>query len=86
MADPYGALMRDLARPVTLKKAEEMTPYEAILRHFIYRQRISAEDHLETRTALERAVDMAPGDANIRAALAAAAGHLGAVLKPEDEG
>lgn len=72
VADPYGALMRDLARQVTVKKAQEMTPYEAILRHFIYRQRISAADHLETRTALERAVDMAPGDANIRAALAAA--------------
>lgn len=71
VADPYGALMRDLSRAVVLKTPEQMTPYETILRHFIYRQRIGAEDHLETRAALERGVEQAPGNADVWASLAA---------------
>lgn len=71
VADPYGALMRDLSAAVALMKPEQMTPYQTILRHFIYRQRIGPEDHLLTRNALERGVRIAPGDADIRAALAA---------------
>jgi TolB-like protein len=71
VADPYGALMRDLSSKVGLLAPEEMTPYETILRHFLYRQRIDAEDHLVTRKALERGVQIAPGNADIRAGLAA---------------
>jgi TolB-like protein/Tfp pilus assembly protein PilF len=71
VADPYGALMRDLSRPVALKSPEQMTPYETVLRHFIYRQRIGAEDHLVARAALERSVELAPGNANVWASLAA---------------
>lgn len=71
VADPYGALMRDLARPVALKSPAQMTPYETVLRHFIYRQRVGAEDHLETRNALEGSVEQAPGNADVWAALAA---------------
>ena len=71
VADPYGALMRDLSRAVALKTPGQMTPYETILRHFIYRQRIGAEDHLETRAALERGVELAPGNADVWASLAA---------------
>ena len=70
VADPYGALMRDLASKVTLLAPEEMSPYETVLRHFIYRQRIDAEDHQITRDALERAVRIAPGNADVWAALA----------------
>ena len=70
VADPYGALMRDLASKVALLPPEEMTPYETVLRHFIYRQRIDAEDHLLTRDALERGVRIAPGNADVWAALA----------------
>jgi len=71
VADPYGALMRDLSTAVALKKPQQMTPYETILRHFIYRQRIGPEDHLQTREALEHGVEIAPGNADIWAALGA---------------
>lgn len=71
VADPYGALMRDLSAEVALKSPLELSPYETILRHFVYRQRISEEDHLITRTALEHGVELAPGDADVRAGLAA---------------
>ncbi len=71
VADPYGALMRDLSAGLALKSPLEMTPYEAVLRFFIYRQRIGPEDHLITRTALEHGAELAPGDANVLSALAA---------------
>jgi TolB-like protein len=71
VADSYGALMRDLSAGVAQKSPGTMTPYEAVLRHVIYRQRLGPEDHLETRAALEHAVALAPDDANVRAALAA---------------
>ena len=71
VADPYGALMRDLSRGVAQVPYDEMTPYQAVLRYFIYRQRVSEEDHLVTRKALERAVEIAPGNADLWGALAA---------------
>ena len=70
VADSYGALMRDLAAPVVLMSPEEMTPYQAVLRHTVYRQRIGSDDHLLTRNALELAAERAPGNADVRAALA----------------
>jgi len=71
VADSYGALMRDLCAPVAVKAPEDMTPYEAVLRHLVYRQRLGAEDHRITLTAMERAVSIAPNDANVWSALAA---------------
>jgi tetratricopeptide (TPR) repeat protein len=38
-----------------------MTPYEAVLRYFLYQQRISVDDHFITRAALEKAVETDPG-------------------------
>ncbi|NNL04306.1 MAG: TIR domain-containing protein [Xanthomonadales bacterium] len=70
VADPYGALMRDLSRGVEQKAIEDMSPYDVILRYFIFRQRVSAQDHLETRNALEHSVKIAPGNAHLWAALA----------------
>ena len=70
VADPYGALMRDLASKVTLLTPEEMSPYETVLRHFIYRQRIGAEDHLITRDALEHGIRIEPGNPDVWAGLA----------------
>jgi len=70
VADPYGALMRHLCTGVALMSPEQMTPYQTILRFFIYRQRIDAEDHLVTRNALEYGARNAPGNANIHAGLA----------------
>jgi TolB-like protein len=70
VADPYGALMRDLAAAVVLKDPDAMTPYEAVLRHFIFKQRLGAADHLVTRVAVERGAQLDPGNANVWAALA----------------
>jgi len=64
VADSYGALMRDLSEPVALKSPEEMSPYEAVLRNLVYRQRLGAEDHRLTLTALQRAVDIEPNNAD----------------------
>ena len=71
VADPYGGLMRDLSAAIVDKAPQTLTPYEAVVRHSIYRQRLDAEDHLETRMALENAVEIAPGNADIWSALAA---------------
>jgi len=71
VADSYGALMRDLCAPVAVMSPDEMTPYQAVLRLLVYRQRLGAEDHRVTLTAMERAVGIAPNDANVWSALAA---------------
>jgi len=71
VADPYGALMRDLSQGVELKAIEDMSPYDVVLRYFNYRQRVSEQDHLETRNALEHGVKIDPGNAHLWAALAA---------------
>jgi adenylate cyclase len=63
--------MRDLSAGVDQKAPEAMTPYEAVLRHLVYRQRLGPEEHEVTRQALEHAVAEAPADANVQAALAA---------------
>jgi serine/threonine protein kinase/cytochrome c-type biogenesis protein CcmH/NrfG len=60
VADPFGVLARSMAAPTATKLPEELSPYEAILRFFLYQQRVSAEDHLPTRIALERAVELEP--------------------------
>lgn len=70
VADPYGALMRDLSAPVVMLKPEDMTPYEALLRHFIYRQRVTREDHAVAIRAVELATERAPGNADLWASLA----------------
>jgi TolB-like protein len=64
VADPAGIVVRTLAAPADRKTPDNMTPYEAVLRYFLFQQRISAEDHLITRAALERAVELDPGYAD----------------------
>jgi tetratricopeptide (TPR) repeat protein len=64
VADPAGIVVRTLAAPADRKGPEELTPYEAVLRYFLFQQRISEQDHLITRTALERAVELDPGYAD----------------------
>lgn len=71
VADPYGALMRDLSHGVERKAIDDMSSYDVILRYFIFRQRVSEQDHLETRNALEHGVEIDPGNAHLWAALAA---------------
>jgi len=64
VADPAGVVVRTLAAPADRKAPGDLTPYESVLRYFLFQQRISAEDHLITRAALERAVELDPGYAD----------------------
>jgi adenylate cyclase len=68
VADPYGALVRDLSAPVLQRDPKSLTVYESLIRQFVYRQRVSPEDHLIARTAAELAVKKAPGNATAWAA------------------
>jgi tetratricopeptide (TPR) repeat protein len=47
-----------------------MTTYEALIRHFVYRQRVTEDDHAIASRAVELAVERAPGNADLWAALA----------------
>jgi adenylate cyclase len=69
VADPYGALVRALSAPVLQRDPLSLTVYESLIRQFVYRQRVSPEDHLIARTAAEQAVKKAPGNATAWAAL-----------------
>jgi len=68
-ADPHGVLARSMAMPTAAKPPEELTPYEAVLRFFLYQQRGSAADHLPTRTALEHAAELEPDNPDVLACL-----------------
>ncbi len=70
VADPHGALTRSMALVTDGKPPESLTSHEAVLRHYLYRQRISSDDHLVTRTALEHAAARDPLNAEVLAALA----------------
>ncbi|MBT8047436.1 MAG: hypothetical protein HKN57_10220 [Xanthomonadales bacterium] len=61
VGDPAGVVVRTLAAPTDRRNPESLTPYEAVLRYFLFRQRISTQDHLITRAALEKAVERDPG-------------------------
>jgi len=64
VADPAGIVVRTLVAPTDRKAPEDLTPYEAVLRYFLYQQRVSEADHLVTRAALERAAKLDPGYAD----------------------
>jgi TolB-like protein len=70
IADAHGILPHTLGEAVRAKRVEELTPYEAVLRGFNYAERVSPEEHLAARTALERAVEEAPNYAYAWAMLA----------------
>src|SRR5438477_1253658 len=69
VADMHGVLPRSMSELVRLKAADQMSPYEALLRSFGYNQRFTPEDLAEVRTCLERAVQQAPGNAECWAML-----------------
>lgn len=72
VADPYGALVRDLCAGLDHKDLESQTAYELTLRPFIYRQRIDRAEHRILRAAAKLAVKKAPNDSNAWALLAQA--------------
>ncbi len=69
VADMHGVLPRSMSEVVRLKAADQMSPYEALLRSFGYNERFTPEDLAEVRTCLERAVQEAPGNAECWAML-----------------
>jgi TolB-like protein/Tfp pilus assembly protein PilF/class 3 adenylate cyclase len=69
VADMHGVLPRSMSEVVRLKAADQMSPYEALLRSFGYNERFTPEDLAEVRTCLERAVHQAPGNAECWAML-----------------
>ena len=69
VADWYGVLPHSMSEAVRLKPLDQLTPYEALLRSFGYFERIVPAEHAAARSALERAVEQAPGNAEIWAML-----------------
>ncbi|MGB5738322.1 MAG: hypothetical protein WBM54_03160, partial [Woeseia sp.] len=70
VADVNGVVTRDLAASIQDKPPEQMTPYEAVLQFSLNRASVSAADNLRSRIALERAVELEPGNAVAWASLA----------------
>ena len=70
VADVYGLLARAIFATTALKAPETLAPNEAVWRFFLAQQRGTSEDHLQARIALERAVELQPGNAAAWAALA----------------
>src|SRR6201992_2992072 len=64
IADTQGVLPHSMSEATRNRNPEELTPYEAVLRSFAHFQRVSAGEHAASRTALERAVEQAPGYAD----------------------
>jgi serine/threonine protein kinase/tetratricopeptide (TPR) repeat protein len=69
VADTRGVLCHIMSEPLRARAADQLTPYEAVLRSFAYLQRVSPEDHAAARVALEHAVEQAPANANAWAML-----------------
>jgi len=60
VADWAGVLSRALSEAVRSKAADELSPYEAVLRGCGYYQRVRPDEHAAVRAGLERAVEEAP--------------------------
>ncbi|MEP6731192.1 MAG: protein kinase [bacterium] len=68
IADPNGVLVRSMSSTTASKPPLVLAPYEAVLRFFLYQQRVTEDDHLAARLALEHAVELDPGYADAWAA------------------
>jgi len=62
VGDTQGILPHSMSEAVWSKGADQLTPYEAVLRSFSYMRRVNAQNHAAARDALERAVEHAPGN------------------------
>jgi non-specific serine/threonine protein kinase len=74
-ADPFGVLPRSIGDVVRGTDPERWSPYEALLHFFGYHQRLIAADHLAARIGLERAVEIAPRNADCWAVLSLVYAH-----------
>jgi TolB-like protein/predicted Zn-dependent protease len=68
-ADRFGVLARSISESVRGKVADQLSPYEALMRGFGYHHRLTQAEHAEAREALERAVERAPLNADCWAML-----------------
>jgi TolB-like protein len=64
VADTQGVLTHSMSEATRNRDPQSLTPYEAVLRSFAHFQRVNATEHAASRTALERAVQRAPGYAD----------------------
>ncbi len=69
IADSHGVLPRSMGESLRSADVTTLSPYEAVLRCFVYFERLNAQEHLPVRAALERAVAQAPGYADAWAML-----------------
>ncbi len=60
VADIHGVLPRSMSQAVQGRDPEELSPYEAVLRSFVYFERVTPEELAAARSALELAVKRAP--------------------------
>src|SRR5262249_10319410 len=70
VADMNGVLPRSMSESVRSRAPDHLSPYEAVLRSFGYLERVTPEELAAARSALERAVEKAPGYADAWAMLA----------------
>jgi TolB-like protein/Flp pilus assembly protein TadD len=70
VADAHGVLPRSMSDTVRSTPAEQLTPYEAVLRSFGYFQRVTPEELADAQRALEMALQRSPAYADAWAMLA----------------
>jgi TolB-like protein/Tfp pilus assembly protein PilF len=64
VGDAHGILAHSMSEALRDKPADQLTPYEAVLRSFGYGYRQTPEEHAAVRDALELAVEKAPSNAD----------------------
>ena len=69
VGDAHGILAHSMSEALREKPADQLTPYEAVLRSFGYGYRQTPEEHAAVRDALELAVEKAPSNADAWAML-----------------
>ncbi len=70
VGDAHGILAHSMSEALRDKPADQLTPYEAVLRSFGYGYRQTPEEHAAVRDALELAVERAPSNADAWSMLA----------------
>ncbi len=70
VADLNGILPYTMGESLRGRAADELTPYEALLRSFSYYARLTADEHAAACAGLERAVQQSPDHADCWAMLA----------------
>jgi len=69
VADAHGALPHAMSEALRSLPAEQLTPYQAVLRSFAHFQRVTSEEHAAAMAVIERAVRQGTGNADCWAML-----------------